>query len=111
MCGLIITHLKAKCWRSILDLRTAIIIIPRSPLTAGSSYTISITANGQTYTENAKEPTHILARRCPQRLTLSIQARAEKPMKLTPLTEEWYDWLSKKQRAATHPAEDHSVPV
>jgi hypothetical protein len=36
--------------RSVLNSRDAIILIPRNPLTAGSSYTASITANGQTHT-------------------------------------------------------------
>ncbi len=36
--------------RNILDSRDAIVVIPRSPLTPGMSYTVSVTANGQTYT-------------------------------------------------------------
>jgi len=35
--------------RSILDARDAIVLIPREPLTPGSSYTVSITVSGQTY--------------------------------------------------------------
>lgn len=36
--------------RSVLGARGAIVLIPRLPLSAGLSYTASITANGQTYT-------------------------------------------------------------
>ena len=36
--------------RSILDARDAIVLIPRYPLAQGGTYTVSITANGQTYT-------------------------------------------------------------
>ncbi|MBN1318979.1 MAG: CAP domain-containing protein [Anaerolineales bacterium] len=36
--------------RSILDYRDAVVIIPRYPLTPGASYTVSLTANGHTYT-------------------------------------------------------------
>ncbi|MCS6883274.1 MAG: CAP domain-containing protein [Oscillochloridaceae bacterium] len=36
--------------RVILDARDAVIVIPRSPLTPGMSYTVSVTANGQTHT-------------------------------------------------------------
>lgn len=36
--------------RAILDSRDAIVLIPRAPLTAGATYTASITANAQTYT-------------------------------------------------------------
>lgn len=36
--------------RSILDSRDAVVVIPRSPLTPGTRYTVSITANGETYT-------------------------------------------------------------
>jgi hypothetical protein len=35
--------------RSFLSSRDAVVIIPRAPLTPGASYTISLTANGQTY--------------------------------------------------------------
>jgi hypothetical protein len=35
--------------RAILDSRDAIVLIPRSQLTPGSSYDVTITANGQTY--------------------------------------------------------------
>ncbi len=35
--------------RSILNSRDAIVLIPRAPLTAGATYTVSITTNGQTY--------------------------------------------------------------
>lgn len=35
--------------RSILNSRDAIVLIPRAPLTAGQTYTVSITTNGQTY--------------------------------------------------------------
>lgn len=35
--------------RSILDSRDAIVLIPRLPLSPGETYTVSITANGQTY--------------------------------------------------------------
>lgn len=48
--------------RSILAARDAIVLIPRSPLSPGMTYTVSITVNGQTYTwsfsisANAKEP-------------------------------------------------------
>ena len=38
-----------KLGRSILGARNAIVLIPRSPLTAGTNYTASITANGQAY--------------------------------------------------------------
>lgn len=36
--------------RSILNARSAIVLIPRAPLSAGATYTISITTNGRTYT-------------------------------------------------------------
>jgi hypothetical protein len=36
--------------RAILDARDAIVLIPRSPLTPGASYTVSITSNGNTTT-------------------------------------------------------------
>jgi hypothetical protein len=36
--------------RAVLNERDAVIMIPRVPLTPGASYTVSITANGQTYT-------------------------------------------------------------
>ncbi|HZY45617.1 MAG TPA: CAP domain-containing protein [Anaerolineae bacterium] len=36
--------------RSVLNARDAIVLIPRSPLTAGATYTVSIATNGQTYT-------------------------------------------------------------
>lgn len=36
--------------RSILDGRDAVVLIPRQPLFPGKVYTVSITANGQTYT-------------------------------------------------------------
>lgn len=36
--------------RSFLSGRDAMVIIPRNPLTPGTSYTVSLTANGQTYT-------------------------------------------------------------
>ncbi len=36
--------------RSIFNARDAIILIPRSPLKAGTAYTVSITSNGQVYT-------------------------------------------------------------
>jgi hypothetical protein len=36
--------------RNILDIRDAIVLIPRQPLIPGSSYTLSITADGQAYT-------------------------------------------------------------
>lgn len=36
--------------RSILNSRDAIVLIPRAPLAPGASYTVSITANGNTYT-------------------------------------------------------------
>lgn len=36
--------------RSFLSSRDAVIIIPRTPLTPGASYAVSLTANGQTYT-------------------------------------------------------------
>jgi hypothetical protein len=36
--------------RIILNGRDAIVLIPRNPLTAGQSYTVSITANGETIT-------------------------------------------------------------
>jgi hypothetical protein len=36
--------------RSVLDSRDAIVLIPRSPLAAGSTYTVSITVNGSTHT-------------------------------------------------------------
>ena len=35
--------------RAILDARDAIVLIPRQPLTPGASYSVSITANGETY--------------------------------------------------------------
>lgn len=35
--------------RAILDTRDAIVLIPRLPLTPGETYSVSITANGQTY--------------------------------------------------------------
>ncbi len=35
--------------RSVLNSRDAIVLIPRSPLTPGASYTVSITSNGATY--------------------------------------------------------------
>ena len=35
--------------RAILDARDAMVLIPRQPLIAGTSYTASITVNGQTY--------------------------------------------------------------
>lgn len=36
--------------RSILGSRDAIVIMPRSPLTVGATYTVSVTSNGQTHT-------------------------------------------------------------
>jgi len=36
--------------RSILGMRDAIVLIPRSPLSAGMTYAVSITVNGQSYT-------------------------------------------------------------
>lgn len=36
--------------RGVLDAHDAIVLIPRSPLEPGASYTVSITVNGQTYT-------------------------------------------------------------
>lgn len=36
--------------RLILNSRDAVVIIPRDPLSPGSRYTVSVTANGQTYT-------------------------------------------------------------
>jgi hypothetical protein len=36
--------------RLTLDSRDAIVIIPRNPLTAGAIYTVTVAANGQTYT-------------------------------------------------------------
>jgi hypothetical protein len=36
--------------RSFLSSRDAVVIIPRNPLTAGSWYTVTLTANGQAYT-------------------------------------------------------------
>ncbi len=36
--------------RAILAMRDAVVLLPRQPLTAGATYTVSITANGQTYT-------------------------------------------------------------
>lgn len=36
--------------RSILAARNAIVLVPRSPLTTGTTYTASITANGRTHT-------------------------------------------------------------
>ncbi|HLF24749.1 MAG TPA: CAP domain-containing protein [Anaerolineae bacterium] len=36
--------------RAILGSRDAIVLIPRAPLAMGATYTVSITANGQTYT-------------------------------------------------------------
>lgn len=36
--------------RRILGSRDAVVLIPRDPLEAGASYTVSITANGQSYT-------------------------------------------------------------
>jgi hypothetical protein len=36
--------------RAILNERDAVVLIPRQPLNAGGVYTVSITANGQTYT-------------------------------------------------------------
>ncbi|HNT24967.1 MAG TPA: CAP domain-containing protein [Anaerolineales bacterium] len=36
--------------RSFLSGHDAVVIIPRNPLTPGASYTVSLTANGQTYT-------------------------------------------------------------
>lgn len=39
-----------KLGRSILGARDAIVLIPRSPLTTGTTYTASVTANGQRYT-------------------------------------------------------------
>jgi len=36
--------------RSILAMRHAVVLLPRQPLTAGATYTVSITVNGQTYT-------------------------------------------------------------
>jgi hypothetical protein len=35
--------------RSVLNARDAVVVIPRQPLTPGARYTVSITANGQTY--------------------------------------------------------------
>jgi uncharacterized protein YkwD len=35
--------------RAILDLRDAIVLIPRQPLVPGTTYTVSITVNGRTY--------------------------------------------------------------
>ncbi|GAB4499934.1 MAG: hypothetical protein OHK0052_15630 [Anaerolineales bacterium] len=47
--------------RSILDYRDAVILIPKSPLTPGATYQVSITSDGQTYTwsftaANARAP-------------------------------------------------------
>ena len=36
--------------RGVLDMRDAIVLIPRQPLTPGATYTASITTNGETYT-------------------------------------------------------------
>jgi YVTN family beta-propeller protein len=36
--------------RGVLSSRDAIVLVPRSPLTAGATYTVSITTNSQTYT-------------------------------------------------------------
>jgi len=36
--------------RAVLGMRSAIILMPRNPLTPGASYTVSITTNGQNYT-------------------------------------------------------------
>ena len=36
--------------RSILNSRDAIVLIPRLPLTPGTSYTVSLTVDGQTHT-------------------------------------------------------------
>ena len=35
--------------RNILNGRDAIVLIPKQPLTPGATYTVSITANGQTH--------------------------------------------------------------
>jgi hypothetical protein len=35
--------------RSVLNSRDAVVIIPRSPLTPGKTYLVSVTSNGQTY--------------------------------------------------------------
>ena len=35
--------------RAVLDTRDAIVLIPRYPLVAGATYTVSLTANGQFY--------------------------------------------------------------
>jgi uncharacterized protein YkwD len=35
--------------RSVLAMRSAIVLLPRSPLVAGNTYNVSITTNGQTY--------------------------------------------------------------
>jgi hypothetical protein len=40
--------------RGVLNSRDAIVLIPRYPLTPGTTYTVSITANGQTYTWSFK---------------------------------------------------------
>jgi hypothetical protein len=36
--------------RNILNMRDAIVIMPRAPLVPGAQYTVSITVNGSTYT-------------------------------------------------------------
>jgi hypothetical protein len=36
--------------RGVLNMRDAIVMMPRNPLVAGGAYTVSITANGQTHT-------------------------------------------------------------
>ncbi len=36
--------------RAVLNSRDAVVLMPRSPLSPGTAYTVSITANGQTYT-------------------------------------------------------------
>jgi len=43
-------RIQQKLGRTILGARDAIVLIPRSPLSSGSTYTASITANGHTYT-------------------------------------------------------------
>lgn len=48
--------------RGILNSRDAIVLVPRTPLNPGSSYTVSITANGSTYTWTfaiAEEPSQL----------------------------------------------------
>jgi len=51
-----------KLGRSILGARNAIVLIPRSPLAAGATYTASITVNGQTHTWTFSTSSTALAR-------------------------------------------------